>query len=151
MYPHRNIQNRFKQLCEKYKTAFGTQQCSKYHTAEVFGALGIDAADMEVVTGKTHRVFRVIEITNKLEDFRLYWDWLLGVKLKEYTRKVLCPPVCRMEKSAINCTTCKKQSMTCWTITKCYPEEMDLVQLILVLAGSSAFSMLVGFVVCCFE
>ncbi|XP_069467723.1 sperm-egg fusion protein TMEM95 [Ambystoma mexicanum] len=151
MQPSRNIMNRYNTLCTSYKKAFETSQCSTYQNEKVFITLGLDSEDMDFLTTKTHRVLRVIEINNNLQDFRNYWEWLLKVKLDIYARKLLCPPTCKGENSAINCTTCKKQSMKCWSMGKCYPLEMSLVQLILILAGFSALCLLVGFAVCCFE
>ncbi|XP_060111645.1 sperm-egg fusion protein TMEM95 isoform X2 [Heteronotia binoei] len=48
-----------------------------------------------MILEKTHRVFRVIEINQSLEDFPKFWDWLHEVKMPELSRAALCPPACQ--------------------------------------------------------
>nr|XP_033779489.1 transmembrane protein 95 isoform X2 [Geotrypetes seraphini] len=108
---------------------------------------------MKMVTEKTHRVFRVIEIKEdtRLADVETYWDWLVEVKLPELTKELLCPPVCHETIKGINCTTCKKHAMKCLSLKTCYPDEMDILDTVILLACSSALSIVAGGILCATE
>ncbi|XP_029437406.1 transmembrane protein 95 [Rhinatrema bivittatum] len=148
----KNVERRFYRLCEYYQLAHGTNYCTKYPMKEVFAQFGLDVHAMKVVTEKTHRVLRVIEIKlERIRDMEDYWDWLVEVKLPEMSRELLCPPSCYETTKVINCSTCKTQAMRCWSRKTCYPEQMDLSDTRILLAGGSAISMVAGILICVAE
>ncbi|XP_069808506.1 sperm-egg fusion protein TMEM95 isoform X3 [Dendropsophus ebraccatus] len=91
----RNLKKRFEKLCEYYKMVKRSRSCSRHPGPNSFHLYGVDEGAMLFITEKTHRVFRVLEITRDRLGIAAYWDWLHEVKLMEYTKEALCPPVCR--------------------------------------------------------
>ncbi|XP_030044056.1 sperm-egg fusion protein TMEM95 [Microcaecilia unicolor] len=149
----KNVERRFQRLCNFYREVFGTNSCTKYPSREDFAPFGLDVEAMKMVTEKTHRVFRVIEIKEeaRLADVETYWDWLVEVKLPELTKELLCPPVCHDITKGINCSTCKKKAMRCLSLKTCYPDQMDIFDTVIVLACSSALSIVAGCILCVVE
>ncbi|XP_060111644.1 sperm-egg fusion protein TMEM95 isoform X1 [Heteronotia binoei] len=104
-----------------------------------------------MILEKTHRVFRVIEINQSLEDFPKFWDWLHEVKMPELSRAALCPPACHGSTPVVNCSSCRMEDTACWEMKTCYPERLDLpkaVTLLSTIAGSCFF---LGVVTCALE
>ncbi|XP_068128062.1 sperm-egg fusion protein TMEM95 isoform X2 [Hyperolius riggenbachi] len=109
-----NLKGRFDKLCQDYQEATDTNSCTSYPEPNSFSQYGIDIEDVFTITEKTHRVFRVLEISQDRLGIAAYWNWLHKVKLVEYTHN-------EDAITAFNCTECRVQSMKCLTVQICYP------------------------------
>ncbi|XP_077169970.1 sperm-egg fusion protein TMEM95 isoform X2 [Paroedura picta] len=73
----KNLKGRFARLCAQYRERFGRQNCTSYPWGRgSFQGFALDELSLDLILEKTHRVFRVIEINQTLEDFPKFWDWL---------------------------------------------------------------------------
>uniref|UniRef100_A0A8C8RGG7 IZUMO family member 3 n=1 Tax=Pelusios castaneus TaxID=367368 RepID=A0A8C8RGG7_9SAUR len=110
----KNILAHFARLCARYHQVHGRPGCASHPwSPESFKGFALDEQALDVVTEKTHRVLRLMEINRTLSDLPKFWDWLHRVKLLEYSK----------EASAFNCSTCKKEKVLCWPLKKCYTGE----------------------------
>ncbi|XP_075441137.1 sperm-egg fusion protein TMEM95, partial [Ascaphus truei] len=142
----RNLKDRFTKLCKDYMEATGAPNCTRHPGPSNFNPYGLDPESLLLVTEKTHRIFRVYEITRNKLGIAEYWDWLHEAKLMEYSWEALCPPVCKDTTILYNCTLCLRRKMKCWSLKKCYPESLDLNDTLKILHCCSAMSMMVGII-----
>ncbi|XP_069808260.1 sperm-egg fusion protein TMEM95 isoform X2 [Dendropsophus ebraccatus] len=147
----RNLKKRFEKLCEYYKMVKRSRSCSRHPGPNSFHLYGVDEGAMLFITEKTHRVFRVLEITRDRLGIAAYWDWLHEVKLMEYTKEALCPPVCNKRTLAMNCSLCRLRWMPCWDQETCYPGTRTMYESVRLLLLCSLLSLPVGIIICCCE
>ncbi|XP_072255300.1 sperm-egg fusion protein TMEM95 [Pyxicephalus adspersus] len=120
-HPEKNLKERFNKLCQEYKEATNTTSCTRYPGPNNFNQFWLDEDDVFTITEKTHRVFRVLEITRDHFRISAYWDWLHEVKLVEYMKSALCPPLCTDTRIVYNCSVCQLQRTGCLREEICYP------------------------------
>ncbi|XP_077117585.1 sperm-egg fusion protein TMEM95 isoform X2 [Ranitomeya variabilis] len=144
----RNLRNRFEKLCEAYKAVKGSDNCTRHPGPRNFHKYGLEEDALLFITEKTHRVFRVLEINRDQLGIAAYWDWLHEVKLLEYTKEVLCPPMCSEKTLAMNCSLCRLRWMQCWDHKICYPGTRTMYENVLLLLYCSLVSLLLGLLIC---
>ncbi|XP_070587443.1 sperm-egg fusion protein TMEM95-like [Erythrolamprus reginae] len=148
----KNLQMRFAHLCARYREHFGQKRCSKYPWgAKAVRDFALDEDALDLLLEKTHRVLRVIEIKQSLEDLPRFWNWLHEVKIPSETQEALCPPTCHVVASVFNCSTCRRTEVPCRDMRTCYPEYKGLpkvIQTLLYISGSCFF---LGLVSCAVE
>uniref|UniRef100_A0ACB8F2L0 Uncharacterized protein n=1 Tax=Sphaerodactylus townsendi TaxID=933632 RepID=A0ACB8F2L0_9SAUR len=142
----KNLKNRFARLCAQYRERYGRQNCtSQPWGRKSFQGFALDELSLDLVLEKTHRVFRVIEINQSLEEFPKFWDWLLEVKMPEQSRADSSAPV-------VNCSSCRMEDVPCWDMKTCYPaERIDLPKAVMLLSTISGSCFLLGVVTCALE
>ncbi|XP_063806494.1 sperm-egg fusion protein TMEM95 [Pseudophryne corroboree] len=145
-----HLQERFEKLCTDYKAAERSDNCTRHRGRYSFNPYGIDESNLYFITQKTHRVFRVLEITRDRLGIAAYWDWLHEVKLPEYTHAALCPPLCRETAHVYNCTLCKIRRMSCWSLETCYPaDKVELYTAVVIVEYCCMVCVILGIVVYC--
>ncbi|XP_077169968.1 sperm-egg fusion protein TMEM95 isoform X1 [Paroedura picta] len=148
----KNLKGRFARLCAQYRERFGRQNCTSYPWGRgSFQGFALDELSLDLILEKTHRVFRVIEINQTLEDFPKFWDWLHEVKMWEQSREALCPPACHVSAPVVNCSSCRTEDTPCWEMKTCYPERLDLPKAIMLLSTIACSCFFLGMVTCALE
>ncbi|XP_040197935.1 sperm-egg fusion protein TMEM95 [Rana temporaria] len=105
-----------------------------------------DEDDVFTITEKTHRVFRILEISRDPLRIAAYWDWLHEVKLVEYAHSVMCPPLCMETKILYNCTVCRLMRTECLSDEICYPEDPALYRVMWTIVFCSIISIALGII-----
>ncbi|XP_062993299.1 sperm-egg fusion protein TMEM95 [Elgaria multicarinata webbii] len=148
----KNLKIRFARLCAQYRERFSQANCTKFPwRMRSYQDLALDELSLDLLLEKTHRVFRVIEINQSLDDFPEYWNWLHEVKMPELSREVLCPPACQGATSAFNCSTCRRVDVPCWGLKTCYPDGTRLQKAVRLLSSISGSCLFLGLVSCALE
>ncbi|XP_011813896.1 PREDICTED: transmembrane protein 95 [Colobus angolensis palliatus] len=137
--PGHDLSGRLARLCNQMEA--GQKECG---ASPDFSAFALDEVSMNKVTEKTHRVLRVMEIKEALSSLPSYWSWLRKIKLPEYIREALCPPVCRGSTTLYNCSTCKGMEVSCWPRKRCFPGSQDLWEAKILLLSVFGVVLLLG-------
>ncbi|XP_077327659.1 sperm-egg fusion protein TMEM95-like [Lithobates pipiens] len=145
--PEKNLTGRFKKLCEEHRRATNSTRCTRYPGPNSFNHFGLDEDDVFTITEKTHRVFRILEISRDRLKIAAYWDWLHEVKLVEYAHSVMCPPLCMKTKILYNCTVCRLRRTKCLRDEICYPGALALHKAMWTVVFFSIISIALGIIV----
>ncbi|XP_023447552.1 sperm-egg fusion protein TMEM95 [Dasypus novemcinctus] len=137
--PAHNLLGRLTQLCSQMEAQW--EEC---RASWNFSAFALDEASLHRLAEKTHRVLSVLEIKESPSSLPLYWQWLLKVKIPEYTRRGLCAPVCRGSTTLYNCSTCQALEVYCWPRKRCLPGSHDLWEARILLLSVFGAALLLG-------